>query len=799
MESELPWRRATLPLVAVGVVTALGVQFTLTTGVLEHEFTVIFSALSGLMFYGLAGTVYRGVCKAMPHGERSEQLQMSLFLLLVGGLAMSAVTLAIMYLFNYFRYDCYFGKGMPFFWLTWTPVVLFMAVVGLWTASRGWGWIRRPVFYVFLLLLISAYDWILMERGLRVVDPLFGVILAFDQRAAMLTPHLHIYQRIGVLLFTGTLWCTLLWRNRSASVPLERTSAPTLAGRWVAFLWAISLLYLIGAGSYAGLGLGSGKLYGTLSETRASEHFQFHFAPHGQAAANIDQTIRHAEWNWARLTALMGIAPTKKVTIQLTEDTDMLWELSGMRAANAGPWRMIINDDAIRTDTFFHELVHALDLGDARSDPATTTSWDSRLKLLRLGAVLAFYRGSTEGIAQAYSEEFAMTPVAHRQQAAALVEDKLPSAVIFMGRGGFRTLNEYNAYNLAGSFMGYLVLTYGNEAMNTFLDDRLDYERAFGKDLAALDEGWREFLAQVPVSSQDVLSMGRSFDPSVSKGYKEECCPKLGSRTPDQEDQAYEDYRRGRFDASIAAYEALFDTTGDLRFRVHQINVLRAKGDARTALGEIEACLSDDTLSATRVLEFSRLKQDCLTELRDWDAVYALHARWAEIEPDADGEALRMQRLVAQEAYRERMAILLTARDDYERRAAAESLKNEFPDDEDIAYVYLAQVYGRMWPAWNQVNIMPENRSKLEQLLPYLSSNPDVVDKVGRSLERFIDRAIFASDFDLAERIVSVLAAHTKEPMRAHRMAVLSERIAFEKGYGSGGGRDESEKLAQRR
>ncbi|MCF6285968.1 MAG: hypothetical protein L3K26_12345 [Candidatus Hydrogenedentes bacterium] len=68
MKLRLPWKRCLIPLVGVGALTALAVQYTPTYGVLEHEFTVIFSLISAVMFYGLSGTVYRGVRKAMERG-----------------------------------------------------------------------------------------------------------------------------------------------------------------------------------------------------------------------------------------------------------------------------------------------------------------------------------------------------------------------------------------------------------------------------------------------------------------------------------------------------------------------------------------------------------------------------------------------------------------------------------------------------------------------------------------------------------------------------------------------------------
>jgi hypothetical protein len=771
-----PWRSGLIVPSAIAGLTALLAQSVFNAPTLAHEFTTLFSIVMGLAFYAISGKVLRGMYASQVDEDLGAVLQRSMLLLLIGALGAAAVGLGVMYAFNEFRHGCFFEKGMPFFWSTWTPIVLFSMVMGLWTAARGWGWLRRLLLLIAFSVALSLHDWVQMEMGVRPVDPLFGLPLFVDQRADMAVPQIHFYNRVGVLLITLSLWCTCLWWQGGAGA---------LMRRWATLSWAVTILYVAGFGSHVGLGLGKGKIISTLPETRESEHFIFHYAPHGTAASNIDATVRYGEYTWSRLASLLEVAPTMKTTVYLTDDRDVLWELSGLRAANALPWRLMASDDDVRSSTFAHELVHAFDLGDARGNTEGRDVWAARERLLRQSFALTFYRGPTEGVAHAFSEGYALTPLAHRRQAAALAEDKLPSATVFMGRGGFMKLNESNAYELAGSFMGFLVQAYGAGAMHDFLDERLEYERAFGKDLEALDGEWRSYLQEVPLQTADVAKLGRSFDTSIHKSYADECCPKLGSRIPVLKDVAYDAYRGGRYEEALDAYESLYEESGDLRHRLQQVKIHWEMVNSDLALALLDTMLAADDLSSSQRLEFSRWRMRCLAELGAWVRLDALLDGWPTLEPDATEEERRKHRLLRDPRFRARYAVVLSSRDSFERRHAVRSLVEEYPEDEDVRYAFLGQEYASMWPRWGRAGISPENRKKLIALMGLVEKSPEIVDVLGRHLERFVRRAIEGRDFDFAERLVSMIEAHTTDSLRTYQMKRYRARIDFERDYGA--------------
>ena len=101
-------------------------------------------------------------------------------------------------------------------------------------------------------------------------------------------------------------------------------------------------------------------------------------------------------------------------------------------------------------------------------------------------------RGNLEGMAVAFTDGLTAVPEAHSAQAGALEAGYLPAVPAFMSLEGFSTVNERNAYQSAGSFIGFLVLEHGIESL-VALQRTWDPVGVYGKDWAALDGEWRPF------------------------------------------------------------------------------------------------------------------------------------------------------------------------------------------------------------------------------------------------------------------------------------------------------------------
>ncbi|MBI4559113.1 MAG: hypothetical protein HY706_16130 [Candidatus Hydrogenedentes bacterium] len=788
MQFGMPWKLGCLVGGTIGAVVALLCQLVPPYNVLGHEFTTAFCFVSGPVLYGFAGLFWRRVVRATDGAGHNEQLHAVLLVMTVFGLVMAFAALVVMGLFNEFRHHCYFGRGMLFFWVTWLPLAVLMSVLGIWTSDRKWGWFRRPAFLAAVIFTSFVHDWLQVESGVRPVDLLIGVPLGFDQRADIYPPYIHLYQRLWILLLAGALWFTMGWRR--SLVEASDTQCILRISKWTALiLWGLVALYGGSIRSYGGIGWGYGKLHGTLSEVHESEHFIFRYAPNGDASDSLAPIERYAEWNWKRLMDTLGIRPEGKVLVNLMDNSIIVKELTGGTAASAAPWVIMLPLDSALSETMYHELAHALDSRSAREHLSKTQAFMEKLGRLKsiMTFEMIFYRGRFEGMAQAFSGEYAALPEAHRIQAVALAEGRLPRAWEFMGFDGFRRIREHNAYEMAGSFMGFLILEYGMDKMIQLLNSTQDYQGVYGQDWKNLDGKWRDFLSKIPVPEEKRTQALENFDVRAAGGFNTSCCPKLGTwdrpREESAEDRASRLWRSGDSAGALAMYEQLFTETAEPHHRFQAAQILRSIGDYQAALELLDALQTGQGVTSADRLKYAREQRLCLMHLRDWERLYALLDNWQALEAEPGQDTRRIHEALRNESYRDAVAVMLTTDDGYLRRKAAEDLANRFPDDDTIAYFFLTRVSARLYPGWRANAIGPVQRAQLEELLLLASARREAMEQLAQNLQLFATRAISTREFELAERIVELIRDGSTDPIQLHWAQVTLARITFEREY----------------
>ncbi len=788
---KMPFRITHLVTAAVaGTVLAVACQFAPFLRTINHQFTQFFSVVTAIFLYYLSARIAMRISESNDGLSQVNKMQSALLASLLAALATALSGFIVMALCNAFIHNCRFEKGVAFFWITWTPLAAFICVLGVVGGIRKWRWWRRTALLAVLILSSLLIDEIGMMSGVGRTDFFIGVPLCLDQRADMTVPHIHIYQRGMVLLISATLWYLALWRsglrcakddeNLRAFVRHTRNAGFVLA--------ACVVLIILSAGSFVGIGWGRGALHATLSEELESEHFVFHYPPNGSVAVQIDSMVCRAEWYRHRLCSALNIDPKKRVDVYVMESSSMLHELTGMRSAHARPWQ--INLLRYSSDfTVHHELCHALDRRSARNDLDMYGKlselkgdlgliFDALLSLLTSSERIP--RGRIEGLAQAYSKNYASIPEAHRRQAAALREGKLPSASVFMGPDGFRKVNESNAYNLAGSFMGFLALKYGPEKLKAFLDTDSDYELAFGKDVDGLDQEWRSFLEKVDTDIEEQMAMAESFDVRLNPAFKEECCPKLGSREQTLEEEALGNWYAGNHERALSIYEQLYATEDKTRFRFQQVQILRKLGRTDEALSILDELLADESAADAGRVRYVKTKASCLMSLQDWDELYPTLDDWAALIEELKDDTRAVHAALRNPLYRAEVARMLTTKDEYIKRNVLEKLIQGYPDDENIRYLYLTRALITVRPDWRG-GVTPEKRAQVFELLKYIEAAPDTADQLKDNLSSFGRVAIFYGDFDFAEQIVRSLLSHCKDPVNRFEAEIMLEQIAFER------------------
>ena len=494
------------------------------------------------------------------------------------------------------------GTG-AFFWATWVPLGTFGIGFGL-LSSRRSVWTRLGML-LLLALLAVLHDGLQAVLGVRTIDPFIGEPLAFDQRADMTLPVLHLTSRAWLWLVSVTL--ITLHAVRSAALP-----------RWTVALPGLPLvLWTVLGSDTTGFGPGRGALLASLDGVHRSEHFVFRYRSLGPAPGRLDRIVAEAELQYEELSDWLALPAEPVVEVLLFDDSEHLWRHTGIRNAHASYRRMALPWWDALDDTFPHELVHTVH---------AELTWNPAL-LLSPGLI--------EGTAMAWDHGYGRSPEAHEEVAAASRAGLLPPARVVMHPLGFLWLNEGNAYRFAGSFMGFVRLEFGREA---FLEVQrtLDWEQATGLDLDALDARWRGFLADVDV---DPLRSARAldrFDPAVAPGVYERRCPRLGPRRPAPENFA----RRLLDEGDPEQAAAIYRTLSGSRWRRAEVAALQAAGLHRQALEVLETlpktgprALADEQLRIHSWLDLA-VEED---REATWAGLYAAFQRRRALqEPDAD-------------------------------------------------------------------------------------------------------------------------------------------------------------------
>lgn len=752
----------------VGLAFPLIGQLTTPFHILTHEFTQLYALVTGIGLFFLARWTVKKVSKRYKGLSPVEHMRGALRVLLAGIVVMGLLTMGVMYIANVVSWDCLFHRGVPFFWITWIPVAAWAGVGGILVGMRGWGWLKSGGLILLVIILSLAQDLLQFIKGARGVDFIIGDPLAFDQRVGMAIPEIHFYQRLFVVLLAYCLWYLGLWRfGRKWLTGGSGYQKEVQHFRRKALLSsALVLASALFLGSYIGLGWGRAALHSELHEIHKTEHFNFFYAPGGNAEDSIRAIASDAEWYWQRLASHWNTSPKKSVDVYLFENYNHLKRLTGIGAAHASINMISIVYSTATTRTFYHELVHALH--QAGFHPKFTV-W--------------FNRGIVEGLAQAYQDELVWLPDAHRYHAGALKSGKLPSAANFMSFFGFWKVEEMIAYDSAASFIGFLIYTYGMDKFQEFQKSP-NYEHVFGKDIAQLDTEWKQFLMNVEVDVETRVRAGNYYDAAYWGAYSKECCPKLGERYPDIEKRARRLWNRRHYDKAYDLYKSLFETRNEVRWGYQVALCLQKLNQQEKALALLHDLANRENLAEFEHIKILKARASILMELQDWPALYATFKELSSFE---DGEPSEDQQVVEsllrQPGIRTTVSEALTTEDTDERRRLLENLARAHPEIYEVQYLYVTRAFRAIYVRGGGAPIQHGQESQIRNLLEHIEKVPKAVDMYVDRLFYIADSAIQARNFTLAEAIEELLLRHSRDPVHRFRAEKLKEQIDFEREY----------------
>ncbi len=749
-------RRGIAIAAVLGAVFAAACQARAPLHLLTHEFTTAFT---------IAGWVVLPL--VLGHTARRSTLQpvQALWLGLAWAAAAGLGAFAVQLGANAAAHGCRTQDASMFFWVTWGPVGVLASVLG--AATSSWGAIRQALWVLGLSAASGAHDGLQYLNGVRIVDPVLGDPLAFNQRSPMAVPTLHVWHRLWLLSVAGALWFVSCWR-RGELDPWRAV---------VAALPAVALT--LGAGSAIGVGFGRGALLDHLDGELRTEHFVFRYPTRGRTSRHIEAIARDGEWHLQSLMDALGlddIARPIEVRVfdtgrDLGTYTGKAWPHGGLYQVNISLWRT-------QTPTWPHELVHAVHAE------------------LSYNPQLVYNRGMTEGTAVAFTEHLTTLPQAHEAMAGALATNQLPAATELLSAAGFHSVNEGNAYDAAGSFLGFLVLRHGLERF-VALQRTFDWQGVYGTDLAGLDAQWRTFLAHdVELDLSTQFASRDRFDPSLRPAYFDRQCPKLGSQREELNDIAERWYAQGDYAGAAEQYLKLLKRSGKVRWALRATSALHPLDRHDDAIALLNAQLARDDL---RDDERMRLLEPLIRPLaiaHRWPELVAVLDGLHALDPEPRGDRAALATLLREPSTRDGIAHFLWRGTSLGGRERLMDLAREAPvappdDATEVVERDPAVDAALAWVLASRLTSLPSDarelsvsdlaRARLLDAVERIDAAPDACDGLAKRLLIHVDQAVRLNELDLAERLATPITQHCTDPVRRQEATLRLERIAWDR------------------
>ena len=454
-----------------------------------------------------------------------------------------AVPWALLTLSLLWRPNCGYLQGLLFFFLfPVLSVVLAVAVAFALSAAR-WRW-KKTLFCLIggaVALFAPLYD-LGLHPQFYVYNHVFGGVLGpiYDEELAL---------RPGLFWFRGLtlLWAALAYfvgrreegeekeregererggkgeskeeersrgegerrsrgeegkrRRREQTLSASPTCRPFSLSPFPPFLVAmlIATTYLFAAP--LGINTTAAHIERTLGGHRQTPHFDIHYDPDALTPGEVDRLAQDHEYRYAWLAERLGTSVRGRIRSYIYPDAETKARLTGARYTNVAPvWLRTPQTHVLWPtyhDVFGHELAHVF-------------SREFGLPVLRASLSV----GLVEGLAVALEPPDGR-PSPEEQVAVALLGrigleaergDLAAALAARLSPLGFWTSRGAVSYTTMGSFIGYLLETYGPGPLKAVYA-RGQFEDVYGKPLADLAEEWERALLGQPVTARSAEAL----------------------------------------------------------------------------------------------------------------------------------------------------------------------------------------------------------------------------------------------------------------------------------------------------
>lgn len=607
--------------------------------VLGYEFAAAIGLVFGILFPPFATRLIWGSSGGYLHQFGR---------VVVGGWMLCLIPLAVILTNALFVRNCDPLEGFAFYLLIPIITVPYVsAVVIFWHAALR----KRVLLACYLHLLASV---LLAAHNLVFHPPVFtyhGLIGFFpgpiyDERVSITV--VFVLARLIVFLFSATLlWLAFLIADAN-STPGADERQPLLywlglwsSGGWtrrdvlqrsvLCLLFAASAMVLVRQDTW-GLRPTRSSIQRELGGRYETEHFLIYYDQLARTADDLQQIALDHEFRYNQLRHFFDLEPMTKTGSYVYASPEQKKRLMGARhTAVEDPinHEMHLNDQDFPHPLLKHELAHV---------------FASQIHPVFRGSLKM---GLHEGIAVAAEWDDGALSI-HQWSRAMQELGIAPPVQSVMSAWGFWTESASRSYTQAGSFVRFLVDTYGMSSFGQAFPTG-NFRKAYSKPLDSLVDEWQDFLRSVPFGEHErVLAEYRFTRPSI---LAQPCAHEIAEWS----NRAWANYSRGEYRHAVSEFRKIhqwdpanprhlrgllwalyahgdLDEAGEVAQSIidHPKASQQLTGLARKRLGDIHWLLSDTERAATLYQEVmsARLSEDTRREMVvKLDALASEHAQ----------------------------------------------------------------------------------------------------------------------------------------------------------------------------
>lgn len=509
--------------IAFGAMALVGVVFCFLPlfNLLGYESAAGFGVLGGFVATGMTlHAVRRGLLAAPLSPERQTSPGADFLKLLVRHTLMLLAPALLLSLNAARVVNCAYGAGVGF-WLAIAVPSILMGQLLAWVSVALFPGRRRLQIACCMLVILGSAAAVLAHLALQ--PPIIGHQLflgyfsgSIYDEALRLPPSLVWYR--GMNLAAAVVALALiegLWRRRTQRSVI-----------WVVLIGAIAAVSLIAIWVQRqdlGIGITDEYVQKELGGRLETEHFIIYFP---QTTGFLDMRewlAEDHEFRYAQLKAFFDTDPARdaKIRSYVYADADQKGRLMGGRRTLVS--KLWLHEMHILWGYYGdHKLTH--ELAHIFSEPMG--AGPLRLSMQR---GIGVNMGLVEGVATA--ADWPINEFSPHQASAALRRmDAAPDISGIVGATGFWAQSSGRAYILVGSFVRYLIDTYGIEKFKKAYP-HADFAGAYQTSTDALIEEWQRFVDAIELTDEDMALAHFLYDrPSI---FDKVCARELGEKVAD--------------------------------------------------------------------------------------------------------------------------------------------------------------------------------------------------------------------------------------------------------------------------